>query len=251
MNKAHSVLVVAFLCVVLAACKKNNTPAKPPVLSYGDVKPEILESEKVKYDLGFGLSVPDMVLYNNPDALAKCTFPGLHVDNFIEVHVEVLPIYAFGSGNTSGDYYAVSGYMVAHNASAFRMGTALKDSGWIESDEKKGAGDYVNYAAWFMSKMKIDFQLLAEDGSPVSNEKVNFFVTPEPSINRRTHLHKRFDIFSAACPHRWHGKKGDRRGISSLDRDFAGLRGCRSQLGQQQLAGAARPDIRDEHGPLQ
>lgn len=188
MNKAHSVLVVAFLCVVLAACQKN-TPAKPPHISYGDVKPEILESEKVKYDLGFGLSVPDMVLYSNPDALAECTFPGLHVDNFIEVHVEVLPIYAFGSANTSGDYYAVSGYVVAHNASAFRMGTALKDSGWIKSDENKGAGDYVNYAAWFMSKMNIDFQLLAEDGSPVSNEKVNFFVTPEPStsIGERTY----------------------------------------------------------------
>lgn len=188
MKKIYPFPAIVFLCAVLSACGKNIADVFPTVPN-GSVKPEILESEKVRYDLSFPLSVPDTVLYNNPDELAKCTFPGLHVDNFIEVHAEVLPIYAFGSGNTSGDYYAVSGYVVAHNAAHFRMGKAGKSSGWIESDAVNGTSDYLDYAAWFMSRMNIDFQLFTEDGRPVSNDKVTFFVTPEPSttIGERTY----------------------------------------------------------------
>lgn len=188
MKKAYYVLAVVFLCIALAACKKN-TPVKPPHISYGDVKPEVLESEKVKYDQSFDLWISDDVLYSNKDELAECVFPGIHVRKFIDLHVEVLPIYAFGSSNTSGDYYAVSGYVVAHNASAFSTGHATKDSGWIVSDSENGRGDYLDYASWFMSKLNLNFQLLAEDSTAVSNDKVNFFVTPEPSttIGERTY----------------------------------------------------------------
>lgn len=188
MKKVYFVLTVIFACTAIAACKKDNAVNQPSI-SFGEVKPEILNKEKVMYDLSFDLSVPGTEFYNNPDELAKCTFPGLHVDNFIEVHVELLPIYVFGSANTSGDYYAVSGYMVAHNAALFHTGTATKDSGWIESDEKKGMNDCLEYAAWFMSKMNIDFQLLSENSRAVSNDKVSFFVTPEPSttIGERTY----------------------------------------------------------------
>ncbi len=187
-KKVNVILAAVLLCAAVAACRKDETEKKLNV-TYQDVKPEIIASEKVVYDQYFSLSIPDTVLFNSPKNNAKVTFPHVYVDKFIELHVEMLPIYAFGSSNTSGDYYAVSGYVVAHNAEIFRHGHAGKDSGWIESDEENGDWDHMDYASWFMSNMDVDFQLLTAYGSPVSNDKVTFFVTPEPSttIGERTY----------------------------------------------------------------
>lgn len=188
MKKVNVILAVVLLCAAVAACEKDDEEGKL-VVAYQAVKPEIIQSEKLVYDEYFNLSVPDTVLLDYPTAKVKCTFPHVYVDKFIDLHVEILPIYVFGSSNTSGDYYAVSGYVVAHNAEIFRHGHVMKDSGWIESDEENGKWDYMDYASWFMSRMNVDFQLLTEKGMPVSSDKVTFFVTPEPSttIGERTY----------------------------------------------------------------
>jgi len=82
-----------------------------------------------------------------------------------DVHLEILPIYCPGSTDASGEYYAVSGYVMAHNRQLFDV----KDYGKS------------TLCGYYMGNLAFGLQLLDEAGQPVTNDAVNFVDTPEPS----------------------------------------------------------------------
>ena len=118
------------------------------------------------YDLSFDVTIPAVKLlessytyYSTPISVTKA----------IDLHIEVLPIYVFGSESYSGDYYAISGYCTIHNGSFYK-------------EVEKSFESSVMYAYyWYMSRYNLEFQLLSSDEQKVSNENTLFFVTPEPS----------------------------------------------------------------------
>ncbi len=106
------------------------------------------------------------------------------------MHVEVLPIYAFGAQDgVSGDYYAVNGYVVAHNAKVFADDNILVHSPYNEQIRRTG---------WYMSQLSVGLQLLDKDGKAVDNQNVTFFVTPEPSTTIGSTTYKKGFSFSLA-----------------------------------------------------
>ena len=118
------------------------------------------------YDLSFDVTIPAVKLLESPDTYNSTP---ISVTKAIDLHIEVLPIYVFGSESYSGDYYAISGYCTMHNGSFYK-------------EVQKSFESSVMYAYyWYMSRYNLEFQLLSSDGQKVSNENTLFFVTPEPS----------------------------------------------------------------------
>ena len=118
------------------------------------------------YDLSFDVTIPAVTLLVSPDTIKSTP---ISVTKAIDLHIEVLPIYVFGSEDYSGDYYAISGYCTMHNGSFYK-----------EVKESFGSSKMYAYY-WYMSRYNLEFQLLSSDEQKVSNENTSFFVTPEPS----------------------------------------------------------------------
>ena len=118
------------------------------------------------YDLSFDVTIPEVLLL---ESSYKYNSTPISVTKAIDLHIEVLPIYVFGSEDYSGDYYAISGYCIMHNGSFYK-------------EVQKSFESSVLYAYyWYMSRYNLEFQLLSSDEQKVSNENTLFFVTPEPS----------------------------------------------------------------------
>lgn len=102
-------------------------------------------------------------------------------NNLLDLHLEVLPMYVFEGNSQSGDYYAVRGYVVSHNADCYSERT-------LETHSMDG--DMVSMYGWYMSDLGLEFQLLSPDGNPLGPDDVGFYVTPEPSttIGSTTYL---------------------------------------------------------------
>ena len=128
------------------------------------------------YDLSFDVTIPEVKLLESSYTYNSTP---ISVTKAIDLHIEVLPIYVFGSEDYSGDYYGISGYCIMHNGSFYK-------------EVKKSFESSVMYAYyWYMSRYNLEFQLLSSDGQKVSNENTLFFVTPEPSTTISSTTYKK------------------------------------------------------------
>ena len=122
------------------------------------------------FDTTFAVNIPEMIVASrtehDPFHPVNLTAPGVNADAAVQLHLEIFPMYAFGNGNESGDYYYVDGYIVSHNA-------------LIYADRyNKGVGLY----GWYPSMYALDFQLLSSEGEPLDGlNDLSFLSTPEPS----------------------------------------------------------------------
>ena len=133
------------------------------------------------YDLSFDVTIPAVKLLVSPDTIKSTP---ISVTKAIDLHIEVLPIYVFGSEDYSGDYYAISGYCSMHNGSFYRV------------VEKSFGSSEMHAYYWYMSRYNLEFQLLSSDRQKVSNENTLFFVTPEPSTTISSTTYKKGFSFS-------------------------------------------------------
>lgn len=133
------------------------------------------------YDLSFDVTIPAVKLLVSPDTIKSTP---ISVTKAIDLHIEVLPIYVFGSEDYSGDYYAISGYCSMHNGSFYRV------------VEKSFGSSKMHAYYWYMSRYNLEFQLLSSDRQKVSNENTLFFVTPEPSTTISSTTYKKGFSFS-------------------------------------------------------
>lgn len=85
----------------------------------------------------------------------------------VDVHLSVLPLYAYGDADYSGDYYAVEGYVIAHNKDLYGIHQA--------------PSGFATLYGYFMGDLGFDLQLLDNQGQAVSTEAVAFYTNPEPS----------------------------------------------------------------------
>ncbi len=134
------------------------------------------------YDLSFDMTIPAVKLWESSYTYNSTP---ISVTKAIDLHIEVLPIYVFGSEDYSGDYYGISGYCIMHNGSFYK-------------EVKESFGSFVTMYAyyWYMSRYNLEFQLLSSDGQKVSNENTLFFVTPEPSTTISSTTYKKGFSFS-------------------------------------------------------
>ena len=133
------------------------------------------------YDLSFDVTIPAVKLLESSYTYNSTP---ISVTKAIDLHIEVLPIYVFGSEDYSGDYYGISGYCIMHNGSFYK-------------EVEKSFESSVMYAYyWYMSRYNLEFQLLSSDGQKVSNENTLFFVTPEPSTTISSTTYKKGFSFS-------------------------------------------------------
>ena len=133
------------------------------------------------YDLSFDVTIPEVLLL---ESSYKYYSTPISVTKAIDLHIEVLPIYVFGSESYSGDYYGISGYCIMHNGSFYK-----------EVEKTFGSSKMYAYY-WYMSRYNLEFQLLSSDGQKVSNENTSFFVTPEPSTTISSTTYKKGFSFS-------------------------------------------------------
>ena len=133
------------------------------------------------YDLSFDVTIPAVKLWESSYTYNSTP---ISVTQAIDLHIEVLPIYVFGSEDYSGDYYGISGYCIMHNGSFYK-------------EVKQSFENSVMYAYyWYMSRYNLEFQLLSSDDQKVSNENTLFFVTPEPSTTISSTTYKKGFSFS-------------------------------------------------------
>lgn len=178
-----------FLLAAIVSCGKENgnESACPPI--FGEhLDPGIIEQEIVAYDESFSVTIPEKLYFEHGNA--KVVTPEIYVRKMIDLHVEVLPLYVFGTQESvCGDYYAVRGYAVSHNAEVFSDGPIKVDSPYDQT---------IHMTGWYMSSFGVDLQLLDQSGQAVDNQSVNFFVTPEPSTTIGSTTYKKGFAFSLA-----------------------------------------------------
>ena len=123
------------------------------------------------FDTTFAVNIPEMILeskvvQSDPFHPVNLISPAVNADACVQLHLEIFPMYAFGNGDESGDYYYVDGYIVSHNA-------------LIYADRYyKG----VNLYGWYPALYALDFQLLSSEGEPLDGvNDLKFASTPEPS----------------------------------------------------------------------
>ena len=134
------------------------------------------------YDLSFDVTIPAVQLWERTYTYNSTP---ISVTKAIDLHIEVLPIYVFGSEDYSGDYYGISGYCIMHNGSFYKEVKEHLSNVWTL---------YAYY--WYMSRYNLEFQLLSSDEQKVSNENTLFFVTPEPSTTISSTTYKKGFSFS-------------------------------------------------------
>ena len=132
------------------------------------------------YDLSFDVTIPAVRVWDSPYTSSTYDSTPIYVTKAIDLHIEVLPIYVFGSEDYSGDYYGISGYCIMHNGSFYKE---------VEESFGNSVTMYAYY--WYMSRYNLEFQLLSSDGQKVSNENTLFFVTPEPSTTISSTTYKK------------------------------------------------------------
>lgn len=159
------------LAMLLTACSKQNAEGGGVIEPDGPVTPGIIKNELVMFDKSFNITLPEKVCWERNGA--QIVTPKAGGENLIDLHMEVLPVYAFDAqAASSGDYYAVKGYITVHNGKVFADD---------EITARNKAGDKLRRCGWYMSDLHTTFQLLDGNGNAVDNTSVSFFVTPQPS----------------------------------------------------------------------
>jgi len=163
-----------FPLLCLVGCDKIN-PTDPVEDDFIDVTApasRYIEQEKIWYGDAYGASIPEhsFLIQGGPPDFEYDTYviPAYAGDKLIDLHFNIVPLYVFGEDNKSGDYYAVSGYVIVHNNQCFSNG---KIKGQVGTIDRHG---------WYTGKLGLDFTLLDKDGKPVSAENVSFYSEPKP-----------------------------------------------------------------------
>ena len=94
-------------------------------------------------------------------------------ESTIDLYMKILPIYCFGATGASGDYYAVSGYVLAHNDKMYetRSRTYFDDlDKWLHEQE---------ICANFMRDLSVRATILDSEGQELRNA-VRFEQYPKP-----------------------------------------------------------------------
>lgn len=88
-----------------------------------------------------------------------------------DLHLEVIPLYiSRGDGSADGDYYAVKGYVVAHNAMLNLHREEFRDDNDI----------LYTVITPYLAGITLKSRLLGRDGSEIQPGEVTFFNTPLP-----------------------------------------------------------------------
>ena len=171
----HTIMLLALLLV--AGCQKENGFDTDSNGSSGSVviTQEDFATGNITMDVKFG----DYYLYELGPIVEN-----EQIDSLIELHYEVLPFYVYEGVGLSGDYYAVQGYAVAHNALADRT-------------REFRYGDYtMRFSGWYMGRLELGFQLLSPEGKALNQDEVQYYVTPEPSTTIGSTKYKKGFAFS-------------------------------------------------------
>jgi len=186
MTTKHFLLAILFFCAFLS-CREIDieTPEQEIDLSSGSIPISIIEQEKVLNNVSKDVVIPsqNLCVAQSPAYVLTEYIPG---KGMIECHIQVLPLYAFGNEGVAGDYYAVTGYAVAHNADCYKE---------YKITSFPGKPMDTDFYGWYMKDLGLHFELLTEEGEPVSADKVSFFVNPEPSTTIGSTVYKKgFDV---------------------------------------------------------
>lgn len=177
LKKSIKAICLALLCTAaFQACNSDSSSDSKPFYSPLDewvdddvTDPHIIESEIVEYDTAFAVTVKSSEFKYKDSTF---TLPQRSSDKAIDVKLKVLPLYAFGTAATSGDYYAVQASVTAHNSLMYRH----------EVIHRSANNHYPShFYGYYMGNLVVECQLLDSLGKPVSAEKVLFFSQPVPS----------------------------------------------------------------------
>lgn len=175
MPKSAIPLLTAIL--LLASCSdSDDMPTVDPIAENEVVSPSVIEEEAIDTMFCTNVTLHDTLLVyeESKTTTHHMTIPGCQADKAIDIHLNILPVYVFGEQDYSGDYYAVSGYVVSHNSKLYKE--AL-----LKSSDKGDIYSSAKMYGWYMGNLKLEFQLLDDKGNTVDNENVTFHSTPEPS----------------------------------------------------------------------
>jgi len=175
-------IILLSFCAVLSCDKSDlEISGQETDLSSGSVPLTIIEQSKVLNNVSKDIEIPsvDMASSDAPCHVFTKLVPG---KGLIECHIQVLPLYVFGKEGAAGDYYAVTGYVVAHNADCYNEYTTMSTNEPHMPTKVWG---------WYMKDLGLHFELLTEDGKPVRSDKVKFFVNPEPSTTIGATIYKK------------------------------------------------------------
>lgn len=164
MSQLHNYTLVAFVALAVISCSHLE----------GDIEdhrtPVTITPSETFNLLDHTIVLDTLLRVQGASYMMKDQIPTDIVNQGIDLHLEIVPIYAYGNNDYSGDYYAVNGYVVAHNGDLNVRKLSLRDNSY----------DY-DWISPFMGNLGISAVLLDKDGNEVSKGDVLFQNTPEPS----------------------------------------------------------------------
>lgn len=137
----------------------------------------------LKVSCSYDISIPEHIIAQRKISDMGTFYlytPEVNATAAVDLHLEVFPIYVFGDGNVSGDYYCVEGYLMSRNGIIYA--------------ERSNQG--VKICGWYPSQYCLDFQLLGPDGKELEDGAAEFFVRPEPSTTISTWVYSKGSTFT-------------------------------------------------------
>lgn len=160
---SYILAAVAALAVIVACSKPEEGSGDR------DIPPSITPLEPFNL-MDHTIVLDTLLRVESASGLMKDELPVGPVKQGIDLHLEVIPVYAYGDSEYSGDYYAVSGYVVAHNG---ELNVARQTRRYSDYDYE--------WISPFMGNLGLEAALLDKDSNEVNKGDVRFQSTPEPS----------------------------------------------------------------------
>ncbi|MCQ2072137.1 MAG: hypothetical protein MJY96_03315 [Bacteroidaceae bacterium] len=161
-------VLVTGLC--MSACDKEKESDEP--VNNGSFLSKLdthsIEAEIVEYDTAITVTVPASK-YSFQDTVFE--YPERSAQKAIDVKLKVLPVYAFGNSESSGDYYAVQAAVIAHNSLLYSE---------TQADYCPDCHKMSDYCGYYMGRLDVDCQLLDSLGKAVTYDNVEFHIQPNP-----------------------------------------------------------------------
>ena len=165
-------ILAALALLALAGCRREE-PEYVTIPPYYEYSLEgVVEGNMMNLSEEFPMFLGSYCFnrHNDPDLDVSAH------NSYAEVHMSVLPIYAFGQSSGSGDYYAVNGYVLTHNADMYERHRKIDyDDGGYRHDWE--------ICANFMRDLTFSATLLDGDGQPLKDDvRFEKYPTPETTI---------------------------------------------------------------------